>query len=75
MVTDINATISGTWTAKVKFNGVELAKDFPAVQGQPITIPNTWPEGLVLSLRLFKPDGSPFDNNCYSFKNIITATT
>jgi hypothetical protein len=72
IATGISASIAGTWKALVKFNGVILEKEFSAIEGQELKIDNTWPEGLLLTMQLLKPDGSIYDNNFYTFKNKIT---
>jgi hypothetical protein len=72
--TGITAPATGSWTARVRFNGVQLEKQFTGTQGDELKVPNGWPEGLVLTMQLVKPDGNALDNNCYSFKNEITVT-
>lgn len=72
--TGITAIVTGTWTARLLFNGVQLEKEFTGVQGEELQVPNAGPEGLLLIMRLVKPDGQLLDDNCYSFKNEITVT-
>lgn len=67
--TNVNATVSGIWKARVLFNGMALDKEFEAEIGQEIKVPNVWPEDLVLFMQLIKPDGMPMSDNLYSFKN------
>ena len=70
--TGIQATETGTWQALVKFNGVTLIREFAGVQGEVLKVPNGFAAGLLLYLRLKKPDGTPINDICYSFKNEIT---
>lgn len=70
--TSIIATVTGIWIAEVKFNGVLLRKEISAIEGEELKIPNSWPENLLLSMQLFKPDGTHYDDNNYLFKINLT---
>ena len=70
--TGVVATVTGTWKARVLFQGVALTTEFEATQGQVISIANGWPEDLSLLLQLIKPDGTALDDKFYQFKNKIT---
>ncbi len=69
--TKILASATGTWVARVCFNGVWLSQKIEATENESIVLPNSYPEDLVLTLMLIKPDGTPFGGGPYSFKNKI----
>jgi hypothetical protein len=70
--TKVVATVTGTWTVRLLFNGMVLTKTFEATQGEMIKLANVWPEDLPLLMQLIKPDGMPVDDKYYQFKNKLT---
>jgi len=71
--TGVTSTVTGTWTAYVSFNGVTLKEDFEGIAGEFLQVPNSWPENMLLTMRLVDPSGNSLAD-CYSFKNTITVS-
>lgn len=72
--TGVEATVTGTWTVRVCFNGVWLERKIECVLGEEIEIENDYPENILLVMDLLKPDGKSFDTELFSFKNKICVT-
>ncbi len=66
--TKLQMTVTGIWTARVRFNGVWLIQEVEAMVGESIILVNDYPEEILLTPQLIQPNGTVLPGGPFSFK-------
>lgn len=68
ITTGLTSDAIGIWKIEIDYMGITKKIEIDITAPATITIPNNFNEDYEYIFRVYRPDGTLFNNTCYSFK-------